>query len=126
MLNRLTVPLLGVLIATFAGCGGSPSPSPTPSASVSNPANVNGTWTGGTTTGGGRTVTLLLEQSGAAVRGNLQGAGTLDGPVEGVVDGNTIRLRERAGFGQTPLLTVRGDEITGIVGGTTLNLRRVR
>jgi hypothetical protein len=50
------------------------------------------------------------------------GAGTLDGPIEGTVDGNTIRLREQ--FGETPLLNVRGDQITGTVRGTTLTLRR--
>jgi hypothetical protein len=67
---------------------------------------------------------MILKQAGTSVTGNLTGAGTLDGPIEGTVQGNTIRLKERSGFGQTPLLNVKGDQITGTVGGTTLTLRR--
>jgi len=118
-LKLVTLPLLGLLIATLAGCASSTSPS----ASAKTPANVNGTWTGGTATGAA-TITMVLRQTGTSVKGDLTGAGTLDGPIEGTVDGNTIRLRETMGTGQTPLLNVRGDQITGIVRGTTLNLRR--
>jgi hypothetical protein len=121
MVQRVTLPLLGLLIAMLAGCAGSKSPS----ASVTAPADVNGTWTGSTTTGA-RTMTMQLKQTGTSVTGTLTGAGTLDGPIEGTVDGNTIRLRERSGFGSTPLLNVRGDLITGNLGDTTLNLRRTR
>jgi hypothetical protein len=42
------------------------------------------------------------------------------------VERNTIRLREAGGYGSTPALTVRDDEITGFIRGTTLTLRRVR
>ena len=123
MLKKVTFPLLGLLIviATLAGCAGSKSPS----ASVAAPADVSGTWTGSTTTGA-RTMTMQLQQTGTKVVGTLTGAGTLDGPIEGTVDGNTIRLRERSGYGTTPMLNVRGDQITGDLGQTTLNLRRVR
>jgi hypothetical protein len=121
MLKNLTLSLLGLLIVTMAGCAGSKSPS----ASVAAPANVNGTWTGGTATGAS-TVTMVLKQTGTNVTGTLTGAGTLDGPIEGIVDGNTIRLSEKSGYGETPLLNVRGDQITGTVRGTTLTLRRVR
>lgn len=69
---------------------------------------------------------MVLKQSGANVTGTLSGAGTLDGPIEGTVDGNTIRLRERSGFGATPLLNVQGDQITGNLAGTTLNMRRTK
>jgi hypothetical protein len=121
MLKRVTLPVLALLIVTFAGCGGSATKSP--SASVAAPANVNGTWTGGTTTGAS-TITMVLKQTGTDVTGTLTGAGTLDGPIVGTVDGNTIRLSEASGFGSTPLLNVRGDQITGILRGTTVNLRR--
>jgi hypothetical protein len=124
LLKQATLPFLGVLIAmsiaTLAGCASSDT-----STSRATPANVNGTWTGGTAAGG-RTYTLVLKQSGANVTGTLSGAGTLDGPIEGTVDGNTIRLRERSGFGSTPMLNVQGDQITGILGGTTLNMRRTK
>src|SRR5262245_37155997 len=102
MLNKVTLPLLGLFIAVFAGCAGSRSPS----ASVAPPADVNGTWAGGTATGTS-SITMVLRQSGTSVKGTLTGAGpNLDGPIEGTVDGNTIRLREQ--FGETPLLNVRG------------------
>jgi hypothetical protein len=120
-LKKATLPLLGLLIATLAGCASSSSKSP--SASAATPADVNGTWTGGTATGAA-TITMILKQTGTNVVGTLTGAGTLDGPIEGTVDGNTIRLRERTGYGSTPLLNVRGNQITGTVGSTTLNLRR--
>jgi hypothetical protein len=131
MLKKVTLPLLGLLIAAVAGCAGSqksassPQKSPTPSASVATPANVTGTWQGGTATGAS-TVTMVLKQTGNNVVGTLTGAGTMDGPIEGVVSGNTIQLAEKSGYGETPLLNVRGDQITGTVRGTTLNLRRVR
>src|SRR5262245_56805478 len=105
MLKKVTLPLLGLLMAAaFAGCAGS---SKSPSASVA-PANVNGTWQGGTVTGA-TTVTLVLKQTGDNVVGTLTGAGPqADGPVEGKVSGNTIQITEKSGFGETPLLNVRG------------------
>lgn len=127
MMTKVTLILLGALIATVSGCAKSKSAdaSKAPSASVA-PANVAGTWTGGTATGA-RTVTLQLQQAGPNVTGTLAGAGsTLDGPIEGTVDGSVIRLRERSGFGSTPALNVKGDQITGNLGGAALNLRRVK
>ena len=121
MLKKVTLLLLGSLIATLTGCASSNSPS----ASIVVPANVDGTWTGSTTTGS-RTITMFLKQNGTNVTGTLAGAGVLDGPIEGTVDGTTIRLKERSGFGATPWLNVQGDQITGDLGGSTLNLRRSR
>ena len=69
---------------------------------------------------------LMLKQSGTRVTGTLTGAGTADGPIEGIVDGNTIKLREQGGPSETPALTVKGDVITGFIRGTTLTLRRVK
>ena len=109
-----------LLLVAFAGCASS---SKAPSASVSAPANVNGTWSGGTT-GGASTITLVLKQDGPNVTGTIVGAGTLDGPIEGTVSGNTIRLKEKSGYGSTPLLNVQGDRITGVLQGRELNLRR--
>ena len=119
MLKKAAGPFFALLlIAAVAGCASSQSPS----ASIA-PADVSGTWTGGTATGAA-TYVLVLKQTGSAVTGNLTGAGTADGPIEGTVDGNTIRLRERSGYGSTPTLSVKGDQISGTIGNTTLNLRR--
>lgn len=117
MLKKAVVPVVGLLMVVLAGCA-------TSGTSNMPPADVNGTWTGGLT-GGAATFTLTLKQTGTQVTGNLTGAGTADGPIEGIVDGNTIRLREQGGPAQTPALLVKGDQITGWVRGTTLNLRRV-
>src|SRR5215471_1525805 len=121
MLRKAAVPMLALLIAVLAGCATSPTGS---QAAAMPPADVNGTWTGNLATGA-TTITLVLKQTGTQVSGNLTGAGTLDGPVDGIVEGNTIRLREAGGYAQTPPLTVKGDQITGFVRGTTLNLRRI-
>jgi hypothetical protein len=121
MLNRASVPLLGLLVVVLAGCATSESAMIATLPTV----DVSGTWTGGTARGAA-TYTLFLEQTGSNVKGMLSGAGTADGPVEGFVERNTIRLREASGYGSTPALTVRGDEITGFIRGTTLTLRRVR
>ena len=51
--------------------------------------------------------------------------GTADGPIKGLVEGNSIRLWEADSYGSTPALLVKGDQITGWVRGTTLTLRRV-
>jgi hypothetical protein len=77
---------------------------------------------------GGAPVTMILTQSGASVQGDLTVGGRTDisGPIEGTVEGNTVRLRERSGFRTSPLLKVKGNQITGTVGGTTLDLRRNR
>ena len=117
MLTKAAVPFLGLLIVLMTGCASTES-------SNMPPANVNGTWTGGTATGAA-TYTLVLKQTGTRVAGTLTGAGTADGPVEGIVDGNTIKLREQGGPGETPALMVKGDQITGFVRGTTLTLRRI-
>jgi hypothetical protein len=77
-------------------------------------------------TSGAATYTLMLKQSGTRVTGTLTGAGTSDGPIEGIVDGNTIKLRDQGGPSETPALMVKGDVITGFVRGSTLTLRRVK
>jgi hypothetical protein len=119
MLKRAVVPILGLLIVVvLAGCASTQS-------SSMPPANVNGTWTG-SMTGRASTYTLVLNQSGARVTGTLTGAGTADGPIEGIVDGNTIKLREQGGPAETPALMVKGDQITGWIRGTTLTLNRVK
>jgi len=104
--------LVGFSIVMLAGYAGAQSP------------DVNGTWTGSTTTGA-RTLVLVLKQDGQKVAGTLSGAGTDDGPVTGTISGNTIRLRYDDGRETTPALNVKGDRIEGLLsGGTQIVLRR--
>jgi hypothetical protein len=114
MVKRTMLMVLGLWIVMVAGY-----------ASAQNPADVNGTWVGGTVRGA-RTLTLVLKQTGNSVKGTIVGIGTADGPMDGTVDGNTIRLRFDKDTEQTPLLNVKGDEITGQLSGTEITLRRVK
>ena len=93
-------------------------------ASAQSSGDVSGTWTGGTTTGAA-TLVLVLKQDGQKVTGTLSGAGTDDGPVTGIISGNTIRLRYDDGRETTPSLNVKGDRIDGVFsGGSQVVLRR--
>ena len=94
-------------------------------ASAQAPGDVSGTWTGGTLRGAS-TLTLVLKQDGQKVTGTLTGAGTDDGPVTGIVQGNTIRLRYDDGRETTPSLNVKGDQIEGMLSGTSITLKRVK
>jgi len=94
-------------------------------ASAESAADVNGIWVGSTVRGAA-TMTLVLKQTGNSLKGTIVGAGTDDGPLNGTVDGNTIRLRFDNGTDVTPLLNVKGDEITGLLSGTEVTLRRVK
>jgi hypothetical protein len=60
------------------------------------------------------------------VTGTLTGAGTDDGPVTGTVQGNTIRLRYDDGRETTPSLNIKGDQIEGMLSGTSVTLKRVK
>lgn len=91
-------------------------------ASAQAPVDVTGTWVG--STGDAATMTLVLKQSGSNVSGTIVGAGTADGAVVGNVDGNTIRLRFDNATEEWPLMNVKGNEISGMLRGTTLLLRR--
>ena len=89
------------------------------------PYTVDGTWMGGKT-GSPATMVVVLQQTGNNVTGTLSGAGNVDGFIEGTVQGNTIKLRERSGFRETPALNVTCEQISGpLHDGTTVTLRRV-
>jgi hypothetical protein len=94
-------------------------------ASAQAPTDVSGTWTGSTVRGAS-TLTLVLKQDGQKVTGTLTGAGTDDGPVTGTLQGNTIRLRYDDGRETTPSLNVKGDQIEGMLSGTSITLKRVK
>jgi hypothetical protein len=89
------------------------------------PYTVDGTWMG-SKTGDPSKMVVVLQQMGNNVTGTLSGAGTVDGPIEGTVQGKTIQLRERNGFRGTPQLNLSCEQISGpLYDGTTVNLRRI-
>jgi hypothetical protein len=114
LLKRMMLMSLGLSVVMLVG-----------HVAAQDAADVNGTWVGSTLRGAS-TMMLVLKQSGRVVTGSIAGAGTADGPLKGIVDGNTIRLWFDNGFDETPLLGVNGDEITGMLTGTTITLRRTR
>ena len=76
------------------------------------PADVSGVWSG-TTQRGATTIKLDLKQEGSKVTGMLSGYGaTDDGPVEGTIEGNTIKLKNKTGT--APTLNLKGDVMTGM------------
>jgi hypothetical protein len=105
-------------VAFLAGCAGTSSRA----AAVSGPpANVAGSWRGGTIGAGGSTVALVLQQAGSI---EVSGRADLTGPLTGDVNGNTVVFRLNSGYGSTNQLNVSGDTITGVVGGSGVTLRR--
>lgn len=93
-------------------------------ATAQAPGDVSGTWTGSASRGAS-TFTLVLKQEGKNVSGTLSGFSVQDdGPIDGTVEGNTIKLRSKSG--SSPLLNVKGDQITGIMsaGSGTVTLKR--
>ncbi len=117
-MQRAALPLLGLMLATLAGCAS------TQSTNGGTPAYVDGAWIGGTATGSS-TYVMVLRQTGNNVTGTLSGAGaSIDGPIDGTVDSNSIQLRTRSGFRETPLLRASCEQISGNLGGTVVNLRR--
>jgi len=92
-------------------------------ASAQSPPDVSGTWTGNSARGAA-TAVLVLKQDGQKVTGALSGVGTDDGPVTGIISGNTIRLTYDDGRQTTPALNIKGDQITGLLSGSEITLRR--
>ena len=117
-MRRAAFPLLGLLLATLAGCAS------TQSTSGGTPAYVDGTWMG-STSGGTTTYVVVLRQTGGNVKGTLSGGGpSVDGPIEGTVDSNSIQLSTASGFRETPRLRASCEKIAGLLSGDAVELRR--
>lgn len=122
MLKKTAFPLLGLLLATLVGCASTESTSK--QSTGTTPAYVGGTWMGGTTSGAS-TFVVVLRQTGNKVTGTLSGGGPgVDGPIDGTVDSNSIQLSTRSGFAETPLLRASCEQISGLLSGSALTLRR--
>jgi hypothetical protein len=107
--------------------GSAPSTSGPVAASPTS-SNLTGSWRGNVGVGArSTTVALDLRQDGPALKGDLAVGGRpdLSGPVTGMVEGDTLRLRLESGAAG-PELRVQGDTITGLISGEPLSARRVR
>ena len=116
--------LVIVLLAVISGCASSGS---APDATMSGtPANAAGAWSGYAGAGAvSAPVSMRLTQDGSNVSGDLTVAGSpeLTGPVTGTMRGNMLHLSMKSGRSITPM-TVKQDQITGIIGAGPVTLRR--
>jgi hypothetical protein len=122
MLTRTAV--VAVALVLLAGCASSSTVRTT-----GPPADVNGMWTGWAQSGSNNLpVSLRLAQAGAKLNGDLNVGGRpdLSGPVEGVVQGDAVRLELKSGFGNLPDLTAKQNQIYGRVSGLAIDLRRAK
>jgi hypothetical protein len=122
-MTTLSVFVVTSLVAFLAGCAGTSGPTATTSGP---PANVAGSWQGGTIGAGGATVTLVLQQTGTKVTGSIDVGGRPDltGPLTGAVSGNTVQFKLDSGYGGTGQFNVAGNSMTGVVGGSGVRLQR--
>ena len=105
--------LIGAMMAAAAGCATAPPP-PAPSVDVSG--NWIGTWAAFEGTGGSGDLRGSFAQSGATLYGNFEiitGSTVNRTFVSGTVAGNQVELTAPA----TGILTVTGNEMSGVVQG---------
>jgi hypothetical protein len=122
-MKTVSVLVIASLVGLLAGCAGMSGSAATASGP---PANVAGSWQGGTIGAGGANVTLVLQQTGTKVTGSIDVGGRPDltGPLTGSVSGNTVAFKLNSGFGGTGEFNVAGNSMTGVVGGSGVRLQR--
>jgi len=111
-----------LIVAAVAGCASTNAPA----TASGPPANAGGKWSGWAGVGAvSAPVSLQLTQDGANVTGNIDvgGAPDLSGPVSGTVQGNLLSLSLSNGRSFTPM-TVKPDQISGVIGAGPVSLRR--
>ena len=91
-------------------------------------ANVAGTWTGSSTTGGSFVpITMTLGQTGTDLTGSVSVGGRPDisGPVKGSVQGELVQL-SLASPSSAVQLRAKEDTMTGMLFGLQVTLRRTK
>ena len=107
------------LVLALSGCSSAPKVPP-------GVLDVTGTWEGlwdGGAIGAGR-ISLVLEQTGTAVTGELaisglQAISATDGPIEGRVNGQVFTFQQPAGVVEAELV-VAGEQMSGYATGRLL------
>ena len=126
MRTRTGFVLTLVCALAMAACATTASAPPT----VDVTGKWAGTWQFTNPSLGGGQVEMTLKQTGADYQGDMQVSGAAvnrTGYIQGTVSGN--ELRTIAPPGMTGYLTVKGDEMTGVVHGisdASVTLRRQR
>jgi hypothetical protein len=114
-MRTLSWVVIGLILVFGAGCASSSSPA---ASTTGTPANVAGSWNGGFYGPASNSVSMQLQQQGAAVTGTIQVGGRtdLDGPIKGTVRGNMIDFNLANGGSGT--MQVSGNTMSGTVSGT--------
>ncbi len=115
--------LLGLILLGVASCARTQS-DPALMASTAPTVDVTGTWVGSwiyapPTTGNGP-IKMIMQQTGSKVTGTVEGTGTQvprSGPISAIVQGDQLQILHPTGV--TGSLTVKGDTISGELGGLT-------
>src|SRR5262249_14600937 len=121
---------LVALVALIGGVGACASTQPPPTTDISG--TWQGTWVNTTVAGGGSgQIEMTVTQAGSEYAGHLHLTGSNGkhptGLTLGFVTGNQVEVVQPRGW--TGGLTVVGDQMTGLIGGTTsatVTLKRVR
>ena len=116
--------LVGLVALVIAACATAPAAPP----SVDVTGRWAGTWIFEDRSLGNGQISMTLKQTGAAYSGDMVVTGTpveLTGPTQGTVSGNELRIGVPYGLNGT--LTVKGDEMAGVISGANagnVTLRR--
>jgi len=127
--GRLLIGLMVIGLAGCAGGGGSTSTQQAPP-TVDITGKWQGNWVASDQGQGDGQIQLDIKQTGAKYTGNLLITGTRNDPsglTEGYVTGNRVEITVPAGA--TGYLTVKGDEMSGVIAGmqgAKVALKRVK
>jgi hypothetical protein len=126
-MNYVQKLIVAGLMVVIGGCASASTPASPPSVNVTG--KWAGTWSYRNPALGGGQVSMDLKQDGAKVTGPMSVSGPTSAEptnFSGTVSGNTIVLDAAHGSGT---LTVKGDEMTGMVYGilpATVSVKRQR
>jgi len=114
--------VIGLILVFGAGCASSSS-SPA-AATTGPPANIAGSWNGGFYGALSNSVSMQLQQQGAAVTGNIDvgGRSDLSGGIKGTVRGNMFDYNLANGGQGT--MQISGNTISGTVSGNAFRAQK--
>jgi hypothetical protein len=120
-MKTLSWAVIGLILVFGAGCASSSSPA---ASTTGPPANIAGSWSGGYYGARSNSVSMQLQQQGAAVTGTIQvgGRSDLDGPIKGTVRGNMVDFSLANGGSGT--MQISGNTISGTISGDAFRAQK--